>query len=534
MQPPDTQPPGTEPPGTQVSRATTVPLWEQSHVFERRWMLLGVMCLSLVMVVMSVSGLNVALPTIQEELAATATDLQWIVDAYAVIFAGLLLAAGALGDKYGRKKALMAGLVIFAIGSTVAGLADAPTQIIVGRAISGIGAAFAMPATLSLITTVFPPNERTKAIAIWAAFAGAGGAIGPIVSGLLLHAGFWWGSTILVNVPIVILTLAAVAVLSPTSKDDDDGPLDPVGAFLSLVAMAGLLFAIIEGQHGWTDRMVIAGFVIGGLALAGFIGWELRSPHPMLPMEFFKVPSFSISSGVITVAFFMMFGFFFLAAQYLQFVKGYSALRAGFATMPLGITLVIVSPRSAMLAQKIGAKTVIGAGFASIAAGFGLLSLVTPDTPYWQLLISFVLLGIGMGSTAAVSTGRLMSSVPQSKAGVGSAVNDTTREVGGAFGIAALGSILNSAYRSGIDLGGLGLPPEVAEAASESMGGALFASRALPADLARTVQASAATSFTDAFSTVAQVAAGIAVVTAILVVVVSSRTDTVSPTTGND
>ncbi len=505
---------------------TTVPLWEQPHVFDRRWKLLGVMCLSLVMVVMSVSGLNVALPTIQEELAATATDLQWIVDAYAVIFAGLLLAAGALGDKYGRKKALMAGLVVFAMGSMVSGLADGPGQIIVGRGISGIGAAFVMPATLSLITTVFPPHERTKAIALWAAFAGAGGAIGPIVSGLLLNAGFWWGSTILVNVPIVLATLLAVLVLSPTSKDDDDAPLDPIGAGLSLVAMAGLLFAIIEGQHGWTSGPVVAAFVIGGAALLAFIRWELRTKHPMLPMEFFKVPSFSISSAVITTAFFMMFGFFFLVTQYLQFVKGYSPLRAGFSTVPLGVTLVIVSPRSAMLAQKVGAAKVISAGFVSIAAGFMLLSFVTPTTPYWRLVIAFVLLGVGMGSTAAVSTGRLMSSVPQSKAGVGSAVNDTTREVGGAFGIAVLGSILNSAYRNGIDVSQLtNVPPEVAGAASESMGGALFASRELAPEFAQTVRSVAATAFTDAFTTVTLVAAIIAAVAAVGVVVVSARTE---------
>ncbi len=502
-------------PGTS---ATPVPLWEQPHVFDRRWKLLAVMCLSLVMVVMSVSGLNVALPTIQEELEATATDLQWIVDAYAVIFAGLLLAAGALGDKYGRKKALMAGLVVFAIGSTVSGLADAPMQIIVGRAISGIGAAFVMPATLSLITTVFPPHERTKAIALWAAFAGAGGAIGPVVSGLLLHAGFWWGSTILVNVPVVLATLLAVFVLSPTSKDDGDAPLDPTGAGLSLVAMAGLLYAIIEGQHGWTEPSVLAAFALGGAALLGFVFWELRAEHPMLPMEFFKVPSFSVSSGVITIAFFMMFGFFFLVTQYLQFVKGYSPLRAGLSTMPLGITLVVVSPRSAALAQKIGATKVIAGGFASIAIGFGLLSLVSPDTPYWRLVISFVLLGIGMGSTAAVSTGRLMSSVPHSKAGVGSAVNDTTREVGGAFGIAVLGSILNSAYRNGIDLSSFDLPPELGEAAKESMGGALFASRTLPAEIGDTLRITASSSFTDAFSTVSLVAAAIAVCSAIGVV----------------
>ncbi len=485
------------------------PLWERPEVHARRWLLLAVMCLSLVMVVMSVSGLNVALPTIQRELGASATDLQWIVDAYAIVFAGLLLAAGALGDKYGRKRALQGGLVVFALGSIVAGLADAPPQIVVGRAISGIGAAFVMPATLSLITTVFPPQERTKAIALWAAFAGAGGAIGPIVSGSLLHFDFWWGSTILVNVPIVGATLLAVTVLSPTSRDDDDTPLDPIGALLSLIGMAGLLFAIIEGQNGWTHAPVLVAFAVGFIGLAGFVAWELRAEHPMLPMEFFRVPSFSISSGVITAAFFVMFGFFFLTTQYLQFVKGYSPLRAGFATMPLGLSLIVVSPRSAALAQKIGPARVIAAGFVSIAAGFLLLSLVEPDTSYLRLVVSFVLLGAGMGSSAAVATGQLMSSVPPGKAGVGSAVNDTTREVGGAFGIAVLGSILNSSYRNNIDLSSFGLPTEVLGAASESMGGALSASGTLPADLAMSLRTTAAATFSDAFATVSLVVAAV-------------------------
>ena len=205
------------------SGETDVPLWERPDIYARRWVLLAVMCLSLVMVVMSVSGLNVALPTIQRELNASSVDLQWIVDSYAIIFAGLLLAAGALGDKYGRKRALQGGLVVFAIGSTVSGFADAPTQLIVGRAISGVGAAFVMPATLSLVTSIFAPEERTKAIALWAGFAGAGGAIGPIVAGGLLEAGFWWGAAILVNVPVVIGTFIAVTILSPTSKDDAYG-----------------------------------------------------------------------------------------------------------------------------------------------------------------------------------------------------------------------------------------------------------------------------------------------------------------------
>lgn len=503
------------------SPTQTIPLWERPDIRERRWKLLGVMCLSLVMVVMSVSGLNVAIPTIQRELGASATDLQWIIDAYAIIFAGLLLFAGALGDKFGRKRALQAGLVVFALGTVIAGLAAGPTQIIVGRAVSGIGAAFVMPATLSLITTVFAPEERVKAIAIWAGFAGAGGAIGPIVSGSLLSAGFWWGSTILVNVPIVAVTLLAVTVLSPTSKDDDDSPLDPVGAVFSLVGLAGLLYGIIEGQHGWSSPSVIAGLVIGGAALVAFVLWELRTEHPMLPMQFFAQRSFSVSSAVITTAFFMMFGFFFLITQYLQFVKGYAPLRAGFATLPIGLALVLVSPRSAALGQRIGAAKVTAGGFGSIALGFAVLSQLQVDSSYFVVLAGIVLLGIGMGSTAAVATGQLMSSVPQSKAGVGSAVNDTTREVGGAFGIAVLGSILNAQYRNGVDLSGLGLPAEVDETARESMGSALQAASQLPDTVAGQVVSTASTAFTDALSTVMVVTAVIAAAAAVLVMLVS-------------
>lgn len=506
------------------SGQTDVPLWEQPEIYARRWVLLAVMCLSLVMVVMSVSGLNVALPTIQRELNASSVDLQWIVDSYAIIFAGLLLAAGALGDKYGRKRALQGGLVVFAIGSAVSGFADAPTQVIVGRSISGVGAAFVMPATLSLLTSIFAPAERTKAIALWAGFAGAGGALGPIVAGGLLQAGFWWGATILVNVPVVIGTFIAVTILSPTSKDDGDTPLDPVGAALSLIGLSGVLYGIIEGQNGWTHGPVVAGFVIGVAALVAFVVWELRSKHPMLPMEFFRNPNFSISSAVITVAFFMMFGFFFLVTQYLQFVKGYSPLRAGLSTVPLAVTLVVVSPRSAALGQRIGSSKVVTGGFVSIAVGFLLLALVEPDTAYLQLAVSFVLLGAGMGSTAAVSTGRLMSSVPQSKAGVGSAVNDTTREVGGAFGIAVLGSILNSVYRGSIDFSSFELPDSVAAAAGESMGGALFATGELPAEVADAVRTIAAQTFTDAVGTVFLIAGIIAIVASITVFIADRRT----------
>jgi EmrB/QacA subfamily drug resistance transporter len=327
-----------------------VPLHARPEVHERRWFLLGVLCLSLVMIVMAVSSLNVALPTLQSELDTSATMLQWIVDAYALVFAGLLLTAGALGDRFGRKGALLVGLAVFGFGALISGLATDATIVIVGRAVQGAGAALVMPATLSLITAVFPPEERQRAIAIWVGFAGAGGALGPIVSGALLER-FWWGSAFLVNIPVVALTALAVAIYSPRSRDDDATPLDPRGAVLSLVGLAALLFGIIEGpERGWTSGIVLGTFAVAAVFLFGFVRWERVAPHPMLPLSYFADRRFSVGSAVVTTSFFVMFGFFFLFSLYLQFARGYSPLDAGLATLPFAVTIVLVSPRSATLA----------------------------------------------------------------------------------------------------------------------------------------------------------------------------------------
>ena len=259
---------------------TDIPLYSRPDVYQRRWFLLGVLCLSLVMIVMAVSSLNVALPTLQQELETSATTLQWIVDAYALVFAGFLLTAGALGDRFGRKGALLVGLGVFAVGALVSGFAGSAGVVIAGRAVQGLGAALVMPATLSLITAIFPPHERQRAIAIWVGFAGAGGALGPIVSGALLER-FWWGSAFLVNIPVVAITALAVALYSPKSRDDAATPLDPRGAVLSLVGLAALLFGIIEGpERGWTSSVVVATFVIAAVFLVGFVQWERRAPAP--------------------------------------------------------------------------------------------------------------------------------------------------------------------------------------------------------------------------------------------------------------
>jgi EmrB/QacA subfamily drug resistance transporter len=497
------------------------PLHEDPQIHARRWFLLATMCLSLVLVVMSVSGLVTAIPTMQEDLNASASQVQWILDAYAIVFAGLLLTAGALGDRYGRKRALLAGLVVFGLGSLFAGFASSADQVIIGRAVMGIGAAFVMPATLSIITTIFPPEERARAIAVWAGFAGAGGAIGPIISGALLER-FWWGSAVLVNLPFVAVTFLAIWTFAPESRDDEHTPLDPIGALLSLVGLSALVFAIIQGgEDGWTTTTVLGAAALALVTLTMFVQWERRSAHPMLPLTFFRDRRFTQGSVVVTISFFVMFGFFFLATQYLQFGRGYSPLEAGLALLPFPIVFVVLSPRSALLAARFGAGRVMAAGLAIIAAGFAMLSFLTPGTSYLWLAAAFAVLGAGMSVTAAPATGEIMSAVPLSKAGVGSAVNDTTRELGGALGIAILGSIANAAYRGSVHLSGVGLPPNLRAQGEESIGAAAAIARSVPRGGA--VSARAAAAFTDAFNVASAVSLGIVLIFAVALVVLSPR-----------
>jgi EmrB/QacA subfamily drug resistance transporter len=494
-----------------------VALHARPEVHQRRWFLLGVLCLSLVMVVMAVSSLNVALPTLQSQLGASATMIQWIVDSYALVFAGLLLTAGALGDRFGRKRALLVGLTLFGAGSLISGLAGSAGIVIAGRAVQGAGAAFVMPATLSLITAIFPPEERQRAIAIWVGFAGAGGAIGPIVSGALLDH-FWWGAAFLINVPVVIVTAVAVAVFSPNSRDESATPLDPRGAVLSLVGLSALLFGIIEGaERGWTDGLVLGAFVTAAVLLVAFVRWEQAAPHPMLPLSFFSNRRFSVGSAVITTIFFLMFGWFFLFSLYLQFGRGYSPLAAGLATLPFAVTMVIVSPRSASLGARIGGGRTVASGFVLLAAGMAVFTVIDVGTPYLVLMAAMVLMAAGMSVTAAPATGAIMSAVPLAKAGVGSAVNDTTRELGGALGIAIFGTIVNSAYRSTVDLDGLGLSAPAVHAAHESVGGAVGVANQIGGDAGAGLVQRAASAFTDAYNLAATVSVVIAVAAALLV-----------------
>lgn len=498
----------------------TRPLYERPDIFEKRWFLLGVMCLSLVMVVMSVSGLNVALPSIQQDLDANATDLQWIVDSYALVFAGLLLTAGAIGDRFGRKTALMGGLAVFALGSLVGVFADSANIIIVSRAVSGIGAAFVMPATLSLLTAVFPPHERSRAIAMWAGFAGAGGALGPVLIGFLL-TGWWifpsfsWTSAFVVNVVAAVAVLVVVAIHAPANHDDAATPLDPIGAGLSLVGLASLLFGVIEGpERGWGDALVVSGFVVSIVTLTLFVVWERATDEPMLPLQFFKSRAFSTGTGIITFGFLVMFGFFFLVTQYFQYVRGYSPLKAGCASLPFAVTMLIIAPRSAKLVARFGLNRVVASGFGLMAAGFALLSLISPTTPYYVIVIGLVLMSAGMASSSAPATGAIMSAVPMSKAGVGSAVNDTTRELGGALGIAILGSIVAGSYRSHIDTSSL--PTDASKVAGESIGGAVQVAAEIGGAQGAAIEELARVAFANAFNTAMLVSSIVAVVVGVV------------------
>jgi EmrB/QacA subfamily drug resistance transporter len=439
---------------------------------------LAVLCTSLVVVIVGNTTLNVAIPTIQRELGASQTDLQWMVDSYGLIFAGLLLTAGAIGDRFGRKGALQAGLVIFFVGSLLAGILESTSAIIATRALMGVGAAFVMPGTLSILAHVFPPAERPKAIAIWAGLSGAGAGIGPIASGYLLKH-FSYGSVFFVNLPIIAGALLAGHLLLPKSKDDTETRLDPVGAGLSIVGLVTIVYALIEApHHGWGSFQTIATALVGLAVLGVFAWWELRSDHPMLDLRFFKNPRFSMAAGGVTLIFFTMFGMFFLITQYFQLVLGYTPLGAGLRGIPIVLAIMFTAPNSARVAARFGPKLAVAGGLGLVALGQLLLLGTRVDTPYVYIAFSMVVLASGMGLAMAPLTSSIMGALPLGKAGVGSAVNDTTRELGGALGVAVLGSLLQSTYSGRIaDLPGV--PLAARELAQNSLGDAMRAAGAL-------------------------------------------------------
>ena len=336
-------------------------------VYARRWGTLAVLCTSLMVVIVGNTALNIALPTLGESLGASTTAQQWMVDAYSLVFAGLLFTAGAIGDRYGRKGALQVGLVVFLAGSLFAALSGSSSAVILARAIMGVGAAFVMPSTLSIISNVFPPHERTRAIAIWAGIAGGGAALGPIMSGLLIEH-FWWGSVFLVNVPIIAIALIAGRILVPTSRDPEQSRLDVGGALLSIAGIGSLVYAIIEApNHGWTSPTSVAWFTVAITLLAAFVAWERRSSEPMLDMHYFRDRRFSIASGSMALVYFAMFGTMFLLTQYFQLGARLRTARGRPKQLPFPIVMMAVSPNTPKIAARLGANRMVGSGLAIVS-----------------------------------------------------------------------------------------------------------------------------------------------------------------------
>jgi EmrB/QacA subfamily drug resistance transporter len=441
--------------------------------YQRRWWILAVLCLSLMIVIIGNTTLNTALPTLARELDASTSSLQWMVDSYSLIFAGLLFTAGTIGDRFGRKGTLQAGLLLFLVGAVVAATADSSGQVIAGRAVMGFAAAFVMPSTLSILTNVFPAHERPKAIGVWAGISGGGAALGPVASGWLLGH-FWWGSVFLVNVPVIALALVAGAILVPKSKDPNEQPLDVPGALLSIVALSSLVYAIIEGpHHGWTAPPTLAMFGLSIAALAAFIWRESSTRYPMLDLRLFRDRRFSVASAGMTLTFFAMFGTFFLMAQYFQLVLDYSPLASGLLQLPVAFIIMAVAPQVPRFVQRYGASSVVPVGLSSIAVGLAMMSRLEVDSSLVAVYMAMVPLATGMAITMTPLTTLIMSSVPLSRAGVGSAMNDTTRELGGALGVAVLGSIITSQYTSALSGTIAGLPAQARSVADSGLSGAL-------------------------------------------------------------
>jgi EmrB/QacA subfamily drug resistance transporter len=486
----------------------------------RRWWALLVLSLSLIVISLDNTILNVAIPSMKEDLGASATQMQWIVDAYMLVFAGMLLTIGALGDRFGRKRVLTIGLAIFGTASAAAAFLSDPNAIIGARAVMGIGGAAIMPATLSIITAIFPPDERPKAIAAWAAVSGLGIVIGPVAGGLLVEYADWsW--VFLVNAPFVVVAIIAGHWLVPESKDADAPRLDLGGAVLSMAGLAAVVWAIIEGggARGWTDPMVLGGFGIGALLLAAFALWELRTDEPMLDMGFFRNPRFGASSAAITMAFFALFGMMFFLTQYFQEVLDKSPVDAGLWALPAALGMIMCAGPSAKIAARVGTKALVAGGLTTTALGMAWFSTAAVESGSAFLIASQFSIGAGIGLAMAPATEAIMGSLPLAKASVGSAVNDTNRIVGGALGVAILGSLLNSGYRGDMEQATHALPAGAADAARDSVGGAGAVADQIGGATGHALDLAASSAFVDAMSTATLVGAGFALAGAIIALV---------------
>jgi EmrB/QacA subfamily drug resistance transporter len=422
---------------------------DAAKIQSRRWLILSVLIVCMVVVILDNTILNVALRTIQEDLNASQSQMQWAIDAYVLVFAGMMITFGVLGDRLGRKRVLLFGMLLFGAMSALCSFSQNPTQLVIARGLMGIGAAAVQPQTLSIIQNVFEPRERGKAIGLWAGTSGIAIALGPISGGLLIRY-FWWGSVFLINVPFVIVGAIAIWFLVPDSKDPNPGKLDPPGVLLSIAALSLLICGIITGgsHNRWIAWDSLGAIGVGALLLALFVVLQWRSTHPTIDIGLFRNRSFSAGAAVLALSVFALMGSTFYVAYFLQAVRGYTPLQAGLALIAVAVAVMIAGPVAARLSARFGPRPIAALGMTIAAMSMVSYSFATATSPQWVIEIAMFGQGTGMGLTLTPATTAVMSSVPRNKAGAGSAVNNTMRQVAAAFGVAILGSLLAVGYRS--------------------------------------------------------------------------------------
>jgi EmrB/QacA subfamily drug resistance transporter len=492
---------------------------DQESIFRRRWVILSVLVVGLLAIVIDNTVLNVALKTIAEPkpagLGAGQSQEEWAINSYTLVFAGLLFTFGVIGDRIGRKRMLLAGLVVFGIGSILSSYSHSPNELIAARAVMGLGGAAVMPQTLSIISNVFEPRERAKAIGIWASAVGVGVAIGPVLGGVLLGH-FWWGSVFLINVPVTILGVIAVIALVPDSRNPNPGKIDYLGVLASVVGLVLLVYGIVRGGDTSWGKPEVLGTIAGGLVVLAFFAWyESRIAHPSLDVRLFKDRRLSASVGALTLLFFGMGGVFFFTSYYLQNVRGYSALDAGLLTVPFAIGQMLTSPRSASLVRQYGPKAVGTVGMVIMAVALGGYATLSVTSPIWILGVLFFLQGAGAGVAMPAATSSVMDVLPREKAGSASALTNTARQVAVALSVAVLGSILAQFYRSSMSSTLSALPA----AARDAAGGSITATQAVAAKLGAEGQAllsPANTAYVNAMHITTLVATGVAVLGALV------------------
>ena len=473
----------------------------------RRWLVLGVLILALFGVSLDNTILIVALPTLAKSLSASASDLQWFVDAYVLVFAGMLLLSGALSDRFGRRKLLLIGLVLFGIGSALAPLVSTTAQLIVLRAFMGLGAAFMMPTTLAIIADVFAEDERPKAIAAWSAVSALGIVAGPLLGGWLLEH-FDWPS-VFAPPPYVLIGIFATVAVVPESRAPGRTPLDLVGAALSVAGLSTLVYAIIEMPSlGWDDPKVLVASAIAAVAIVAFIVWERRTAHPMLDIGLFRDRRFSAASLSVTLVFFSLNGALFFLTQFLQGVQGLSPLETSLRFMPIALGVMLASVASAAMTSRFGPRVTTSLGLLVVAGGLAGLGLVQTDSSDLFIYLEMFIIACGIGLAMTPATSTIMSALPESQFGVGSAVNDTTREIGGALGVAILGSLF-SASMAGV---AAPLPPAVASIVSDSLSGAAAVAARVGGAEGAALLALAQTAFVDAMAWTSLIGAGVAMI----------------------